>query len=228
MAHVHWADGTKFGLKAIRTRTREVGAYLVLDGTQSIGALPFDIEEIDADALVCGSYKWLLGPYSLGVAYLGEAFLGGKPVEESWMNRMGSENFSTLVNYESTYQPGARRYEVGEFSNFILLPMLLESLNTLNEWMPKNIQAYCKELIEEPIQALQNIGFQIEDTAYRGSHLWGIRLPKGMDPISLKNHIDAQKVYVSVRGNAVRVSPHIYNTASDMDRLVECLAANLL
>lgn len=227
MAHVHWADGTKFDLKAIRARSREVGAYLVLDGTQSVGALPFDITEIEVDALICAAYKWLLGPYSIGVAYLGEAFLQGIPVEESWMNRKGSENFSALVNYQSAYQHGAKRYEVGEFSNFILLPMLLESLNTLNEWNPKCIQAYCKDLVEPPILQLKNLGFQIEDDNYRGAHLWGIRLPGKVDALALKKQLELLKIYVSIRGNAVRVAPNIYNTREDLERLVECLGTIL-
>ncbi|MDX2305147.1 MAG: aminotransferase class V-fold PLP-dependent enzyme [Microscillaceae bacterium] len=97
MGHVHWADGTCFDLKAIRKRSREVGALLVVDGTQSVGALPFDLADIEADALVCAGYKWLLGPYSMGLAYFGEYFDEGTPIEENWMNRLKSENFGALI-----------------------------------------------------------------------------------------------------------------------------------
>lgn len=224
MAHVHWADGTKFDLQAIRKRTKEVGAYLVIDGTQSVGALPLDIGKIPVDALICGGYKWLLGPYSIGIAYFGDALLDGVPVEESWMNRLGSENFAALVNYTSEYQPGARRYEVGEASNFILLPMLLESLSALNEWNPANIQNYCQHISEDVIRELKKMGFEIEGSEYRSAHLWGIRFPAKFDMIGLKNQLEREKVYVSIRGNAVRVSPHLYNTREDLERLAGCLA----
>lgn len=70
--HVHWTDGTLFDLKKIRKRTHEENAFLIIDGTQSVGALPFSVKEIKPDALICGGYKWLLGPYSLGLAYFGE------------------------------------------------------------------------------------------------------------------------------------------------------------
>lgn len=109
LGHVHWADGTRFDLESIRKRTREVGALLVIDGTQSVGALPFDVQKFQPDALICGGYKWLMGPYSIGLAYYGEYFNNGLPIEENWINRQDSENFSSLVIYQSNYQPGALR-----------------------------------------------------------------------------------------------------------------------
>ena len=65
---VHWADGTIFDLKKIRKKTLEVGALLIIDGTQSVGAMPFDVSEINPDALVCAGYKWLMGPYGCGIS----------------------------------------------------------------------------------------------------------------------------------------------------------------
>lgn len=112
IGHVHWADGTRFDLEAIRKRTTEVGALLIVDGTQSVGAMPFDVQKIKPDALICAAYKWLLGPYSTGLAYYGEYFDNGKPIEESWMNRLYSEDFAGLVNYQAAYHPGMLRYEV--------------------------------------------------------------------------------------------------------------------
>ncbi|MDH3711661.1 MAG: aminotransferase class V-fold PLP-dependent enzyme, partial [Cyclobacteriaceae bacterium] len=107
---VHWADGTLFDLKAIRKRTREVGAMLIVDGTQTVGAMPFDMVEINPDALICAGYKWLLGPYSLALAYFGPAFDGGIPLEENWINRIGSDDFKGLVRYQEQYHPYAVRY----------------------------------------------------------------------------------------------------------------------
>ncbi len=132
--HVHWVDGTKFDLKAIRKRTKEVGAYLIVDGTQSVGALSFDMEEYDVDALICGGYKWLLGPYSIGLAYFNAKFDNGIPLEENWVARKESDNFAKLIDYEPQYKPFAHRYSVGESSNFALLPMISESIRQLNEW----------------------------------------------------------------------------------------------
>ena len=122
IGNVHWADGTLFHLDQIRKRTRDVGALLIIDGTQSVGVLPFDIKKIQPDALVCAGYKWLLGPYSIGVAYYGEYFDEGKPIEDSWLNRMDSEDFSRLINYQASYQAGALRYDVGRQSQFCISP----------------------------------------------------------------------------------------------------------
>lgn len=223
LGHVHWADGTRFNLKAIRVRTREVGARLVIDGTQSIGALPFSVKEIQPDALICVGYKWLMGPYSIGLAYYGESFDNGKPVEENWINRLHSENFAALVNYQPEYQPGALRYEVGEHSNFILVPMMLEALKQINQWKPQAIQQYCKSITQKPIALLREAGFWIEEESARGYHLFGIRLPEGADLEMVKNRIAKNKISVSFRGNAIRVSPHVYNTENDMMKLVRVL-----
>jgi selenocysteine lyase/cysteine desulfurase len=219
LGHVHWADGTRFDLEKIRIRTREVGALLVIDGTQSVGAMPFDVQKIQPDALVCSGYKWLMGPYSIGLAYYGEYFDAGIPVEENWINRKDSEDFTRLVNYEADYQPGALRYEVGEHSNFILVPMLLTALKQINQWGPENIQAYCKKISEPMIESLLQKRFWIEDTAYRGHHLFGVRFPKGFSIDTLKQALKKKKISVSFRGDSMRISPNVYNSEEDFDKL---------
>jgi selenocysteine lyase/cysteine desulfurase len=223
LGHVHWADGTLFDLKAIRQRTRDVGALLVIDGTQSVGALPFSVEEIQPDALVCAGYKWLLGPYAMGFAYYGPAFDGGVPIEENWINREASEDFRGLVNYRTTYQSGALRYEVGEHSNFILLPMFLEAIRQINRWGEGTIQEYTREISEEAIVSLQQAGFFIEHERGRAHHLFGVGLPKGKDMATVQAQLVEAKIYVSVRGEFIRVAPHVYNTSLHLQRLADCL-----
>ncbi len=225
LGNVHWADGTLFNLKEIRKRTREVGALLVIDGTQSVGALPFDVKEIQPDALVCAGYKWLMGPYSLGLAYYGEYFDQGKPVEENWINRLHSENFAGLVNYEINYQPGALRYEVGEHSNFILLPMLLEAVKQINQWKPKVIQQYCASITRKPITILQEAGYWVENEKFRGHHLFGVRLPAHAEVDKIKKTLQKNKISVSFRGDAIRVSPNLYNSEADLMKLVRVLVS---
>jgi selenocysteine lyase/cysteine desulfurase len=227
IANCHWADGTRFDLHAIRKRTKEVGALLIVDGTQSVGALPFDVQKIQPDALVCAGYKWLLGPYSMGLAYYGEYFNDGKPIEQSWINRLNSEDFSALVNYQSNYQPGMLRYEVGEHSNFILIPMMIKAIEQLNKWNSQRIQEYCKLITSESILKLKEKGFIIEDEDYRGSHLFGIRLPRQGDLNKVKSALLKHKIYVSVRGTSVRVAPNIYNTDKDMKKFTKVLTSSL-
>jgi selenocysteine lyase/cysteine desulfurase len=227
LAHAHWTDGTLFDLQALRKRTKEVGALLVVDGTQSVGALPLNVSEVKPDALVCAGYKWLLGPYSIGLAYYGEYFDDGKPIEENWIHRLDSENFSSLVNYEDRYQPGAWRFGVGEHSNFILVPMLLNAINQINRWGVNNIQDYCRSITEPAIAALREKGFLIEELPHRSSHLFGVRHMNQSDPDKLKEKLSRARVHVSLRGTAVRVSPHVYNDANDLSRLVKVLVSGV-
>ena len=224
LGHVHWTDGTKFDLEAIGTRAREVGAALVVDGTQSVGALPFDVAAIQPDALVCATYKWLMGPYSLGFAYLGPRFDDGEPLEETWIGRAGSENFKDLVNYRDDYQPGAIRYDVGERSNFALMPMAIAALEQVLEWQPARIQAYCAGLTAELFDGVRALGYTVEAPEYRGAHLFGLRAPAGTDITAIGERLRDRKVHVSLRGSAIRVAPHVYNDARDVAALLDALA----
>ncbi len=222
LPHIHWTDGTRFDLEQIRTKTDQVGAYLIIDGTQSVGALPFSVTKIRPDALICGAYKWLLGPYSIGVAYYGERFHNGTPIENNWMNHVGSEDFRNLVNYNYNLKPKAVRYDVGESSNFILTPMLTESLQQLLQWKPENIQEYCKHISKGPLDTLAKAGYFIEEPNYRTHHLFGIYLPDVSQMESIQKKIKDLGIFVSYRGNAIRVSCHLYNTQEELEKLVSC------
>ena len=227
IANVHWSDGTRFDLQAVRKRTREVDALLVVDGTQSVGALPLNVGEVQPDALVCAGYKWLMGPYAITLAYFGSYFDDGEPLEEGWISRHNSEDFANLVNYQERYQPGALRYEMGERSNFILIPMMLQALRVLDEWGVENIQAYCRHVAEPAIGQLQASGFLVEDPTFRGSHMFGIRLPGQVDMQKLQKALSEEHIVVSVRGKSVRVSVHLYNEEQDLQKLIHCFQSVL-
>ncbi len=223
LPHVHWADGTRFDLKAIRAKTRSVGALLIIDGTQSVGALPFSIQEFEVDALVCGAYKWLLGPYSLGLAYFGPAFDNGKPLEENWINRTNSEDFRRLIPYDSEYLPAAGRYSVGEQSNFILLPMAIAALKQLLDWKVAEIQDYAARLQAPFLGRLGELGARFEVPEGRGAHLFGIRLNAAQLSVEkLEKAREKHRVMLSQRGDALRISVNVFNDEQDLQRLVRC------
>ena len=218
---LHWTDGLRFDVNAVGTRARAVGARFVIDGTQSVGALPFDLARTRPDALVCAGYKWLTGPYSVGVAWYGPAFDGGTPLEENWITRRGSDRFNELVNYRDDYRPGAIRYDVGERSNFVLLPMLEAALEQVVEWTPETIAAHTRTLTGAAVPRLRALGCRVEDNRWRAGHLLGVRLPAGVDVEQLGRGLAARQVSVSLRGGAIRVAPHLYNDAGDVDALID-------
>ncbi len=220
---VHWTDGTIFDLVEVGRRCREVGAALVVDGTQSVGALPFDVNVVRPDVLMCSGYKWLLGPYSVGLTYFGPRFDDGEPLEETWIGREGSEDFEHLVDYRAGYQPGAIRYDVAQRSNFALLPVAVASLRLIIEWQPARIQAYCKGLTDNFFEEVEELGFTVEDAHWRSAHLFGLRMPKGLELVELQQALKARGVSASLRGSALRVSPNVYNDAEDVSALLEGL-----
>lgn len=221
--HVHWTDGTRFDLEEIGRRCREVGAALVVDGTQSVGALPFDVGAVRPDALICAAYKWLLGPYSVAFSYFGPRFDDGTPLEETWIAREDSHQFQRLVEYRDGYAPGAVRYDVAERSNFFLLPIAEASLGLLREWGPGRIQDYCTDLVTPLVEEARTLGFGVEDARWRASHLFGLRMPAAVDLGELRDRLAERDIAVSLRGTALRVSPNVYNDAADVEALLEVL-----
>ena len=223
---VHWADGTRFDVAAVGRRAREVGAAFVIDGTQSVGAMPFDVEEVAPDALVVAGYKTLFGPYQSGLAWFGERFDGGVPLEEPWAARESSELFvAGRLEYVQEYRPAAARYDVGERSNQIQLPMLNAALDMVLEWQPERVQEYCATLLQPFEDAFREAGFDLEDRMWRGAHLFGLRSRRGLDADATATALRQARVFVSVRGTAIRVAPQVYNDSSDLEALAATLRA---
>jgi selenocysteine lyase/cysteine desulfurase len=223
MSPVHWVDGTKFRMKEISEKCKANDVFLILDGTQMIGATPFDASDIQPDALICAGYKWLFGPYSSGIAYYSERYSNGIPIEESWMNRSNAQNFGGLTDYDHSYGDGAMRYNVGETSNFILMPMLKAALTQVLAWDTKNIEAHNSHLFNSLRDLTSSGDFWIEEDAYRANHLFGIYTRKNQDITQIGNRLRENKIYVSLRSQAIRISPHIYNTSVDMEALLGSL-----
>ena len=227
LPHVHWTDGAMLDLVRIGARCREVGAALVIDGTQSVGALPFDVNAIQPDFLAVATYKWLLGPYSAGLIYVAPKWQEGTPLEHNWINREGSEDFSNLVDYRDSYQPGARRYDVGERGNIHLVPMVKTGLRQLLDWGVGNIQHTIRARTDRIAERATDMGIAALPPERRAGHYLGLRFPGGV-PEGLADRLARKNVYVSVRGrDAVRVTPHLWVTDEDEDRFFEVLTSAL-
>lgn len=219
----HWTDGSLVDLPRIGERARAVGAALVVDGAQSVGAHPLSVKDAQPDFLAAVTYKWLLGPYSLGFLYAAPHRREGRPLEANWITREASEDFNGLVAYRDTFQPGARRYDMGERSNFALLPVAIASLRQILAWRVDEIAATLRELTSHIEERARQVGLEAVPGERCVGHLIGLRSSTPI-PSDLGKRLAAEGVYVSQRGNAIRVSPHLYNTREECDRLFELLA----
>ena len=223
----HWTDGSLLDLSRVGEAARGVSASLVVDGIQSLGAYPFDVKEARPDFLITSSYKWLLGPYSTGFMHVGERFREGEPIEHNWINRRGSENFAALVDYEDAYGTGARRYDVGERSNFALLPMANEALRQILAWGVPDVAEALGGLTGLIEKEAGERGMEAVPEGRRAPHMIGLKLgPEAPEDLAVR--LAEEQVFVSVRGRSLRISPHLYNTVGDVEKLFRSLVRHAL
>ncbi len=220
----HWIDGFFIDLKKISVAAKSAHAYLVLDLSQSLGAFPINIDEIDPDFAVSVGYKWLLGPYGLGYMYVSPKWHEkGEPLEYSWLTRDKSDDFTSLINYTNDYRTGARKFDMGEFSQFNNIPMAIAALKQILEWKVEFIQSSIRILTDMLFEYSRSRKTNGENFTKKNiGHIIAIPLEtKNIEVV--KDKISENRIVVSYRGSAIRVSPHIYNNKSDIDKLIQCL-----
>ncbi|WP_413204320.1 aminotransferase class V-fold PLP-dependent enzyme [Rhodospirillum sp. A1_3_36] len=224
LPQAHWSDGGLLDLERIGAVCRSMGAALVIDGTQSFGALPFDTAKVDPDFAVAATYKWMLGPYSMGFLYVAPRHRKGQPLEDGWICREGSRDMSRLVDYTDAMDAGARRFDVGERSNFALMPMVISAMEQMSAWTPMAISDYVEKLTDRIVAETSVLGCMAPGKGIRSPHLLGLSLPEGVAVGPLAARLAEARVVLSVRGSRLRVSPHVYNDDQDVDRLIEVLS----
>ncbi len=219
----HWTDGSKVDLERVGQRARDVGAGLVIDASQSLGASPLNLERVQPDFLTAVGYKWLLGPYGLGYLYVAPKWReSGVPLEQSWIARAGSDDFSRLVDHTDAYRPGARRFDMGESPQFVLVPMAIAALQQVLAWGVERIQQTLGLLTERVAQLAAGISYAVLPPEQRSAHMIGIRHARGI-PARLPQLLHDASVFVSVRGDSIRIAPYLYNDAGDIERLFAVL-----
>jgi len=221
--HTHWTDGGLVDLPAVGAACRQAGAALVLDLTQSIGALPIDVATVDPDFLVAASYKWLFGPYATGLLYVAPRRQQGMPLEQGWAVREGAHDFRRLVPYQERFAPDARRFDMGERSNFALLPPLEAAIDWLLGCGVANIAETLGQRTAALAARLAPLGMAAPP-GEQAPHFLSVAREGGW-PDGLGERLAAADVHVSLRGERMRITPHLYNNEADEDRLVEALAA---
>jgi selenocysteine lyase/cysteine desulfurase len=222
LPHNHWADGGLLDLAAIGEKCRSVGAALVLDLTQSLGAMPFDIASVQPDFAVSACYKWMMGPYGIGALYASPKYHDGQPIEHNWASRAGAQDFARLTDYRDDFQPGARRYDMGEKSNPPLLMAAKAGIDMLLEWSVEAVSDTLAGKTNAIANAARGIGLIADDIGIRAPHFLALRFPNGV-PSGVTDRLASAGVHVSLRGTSLRVTPHVYNDEADSAALVAAL-----
>eukprot|EP00941_MAST-03F_sp_MAST-3F-sp1_P004875 g4875.t1 len=240
LPHCHWSDGSMIDLEKISRQCEKKKVKLVLDLTQSIGVIPFNVLLIKADIIACSVHKWLLGPYGFCLLYSSPQLTkemepqdyhdrnrqppkGSTPEEiKSFFKNGGAmlEKNGTPIGYTEDYIPGARKLDLGGRPNPIGLPMLLDALRTICSWHNDfDIAQYCEKKLTVISKFARKKGFRVPE--WHSPHIVGLRIPKGktnLPPISalvqwLKTK---EKISVSDRMGAMRVCVHVYNTEEEI------------
>ena len=220
--NIRWTDGYIIDLKTVSGACKKFDVNLILDLTQSAGAMQIDLKEINPDFAIIANYKWMLGPYSTGFLYISDKFIDGAPLEETWIGRKNSQDFSKLTDYQSLYNSDSIRFDMGQRANFSLLPGVKAALEQLHYWSIKKIEntLYQNNIII--CKGLSDLGFEILAEKNRAPHFISARLPR-YDGDSLINNLKKNKIFISERSGYLRITPHLWNNEEDFFKLINCL-----
>jgi len=223
LSQTHWASGATLDLVKIRKALDAVGTALVLDLTQSLGVQPFDVKTIRPDFAVAATYKWLMGPYGLGFLYIDPRWHDASPLEHNWINREGSEDFTKLTDYQDGFQSGAKKFDMGGRSNPGQLMGVSAALTQLLDWGVDDISETLGAKTSYIAKTLSALGLNVLPRALRAPHYLGLMFQDGVPP-GLSEALAQQNIFVSVRGRAVRVTPHLYSSDADIERFITAIS----
>ena len=222
----HWTDGGLIKLDLLSKELKNQNISLAIDGTQSVGVMPIDIKEIQPDFMVVSGYKWCLGPYSLGLAYIDSKYHLGEPIEHNWMAKFPIPNDDSVPDmtvYEDYNFDNARKFDFGQRGNFHLIPALESSLKFISKISAKKLYDHADKLNEEIIKYTSEMGFESIKKEFRAKHYLGLRF-KNQIPENFVENLAKENVFISARGKkAIRVTPHIWNNSNDIEKFINAL-----
>jgi selenocysteine lyase/cysteine desulfurase len=222
---VRFDDGSLLDSPRVAAACHKQGALLLLDVSQCCGALPMDVNQLGADFLICAGYKWLLSPFGTGFFWVKREHLAMvRPGPFYWMAVADSHNFAKLNFEDPKPAPSAQRWDSPEWAsyfNFNLAAMDV-SVDFVARMGPELVAAHNRKLIELMFERLPKDRFVLAspaDAARRGPYgCFAARSPE--KTVEVYNHLRKENVVVSLREGNIRVSPHLYNTERDIDRLI--------
>ncbi len=219
----HWTNGAYIDLHLISEACRAAGSILVVDATQTLGAMPFSFAEIQPDFLVAAGYKWLLCPYGFGLLYVSERWRDARPLEETWLARDNARDVTAPTKYSDTYMPGARRFDVGETCTPTILPGAVAALEQIKMWGVENIAASLSVINAKIALHLEQLGCRLPGEGQRCPHMFGARLPETYTG-DLVAGLKSRNIHISQRGDSLRFAPHLHVNEQDVDSLINALS----
>ena len=222
---VRYDDGSLLDAPRVAAACHSQGALFLLDVSQCCGAMKMDVHQLGADFLVCAGYKWLLGPFGTGFFWIRSEHLStARPAPFYWMAVAGSHNFSELNFDDPRPGPNARRWDAPEWAsyfNFNLVAMDT-SVELVSRIGPERVAAHNGKLIDFLFERLPKdrcVPASPPDAAHRGPY--GCFAARSREKTTeLYQRLRKENVIVSLREGNIRVSPHLYNTERDIDRLI--------
>jgi selenocysteine lyase/cysteine desulfurase len=221
-------DGSMVDAAKLAAACHAQGTMLVLDASQCCGAVPMDVKALGADFLVCAGYKWLLGPYGTGFLWVKKENIAKmRPGPFYWTAAEGSDRFGSLALSEPKVVPAARRWDAAETASYFNLAGIAESLELLLRIKPETVLAHNRALMELMFERLPKdrcVPASPLDPERRGPYAcFAARTPE--KTAALNEKLRAENVFVSLREGNLRVSPHLFNTERDIDRLIAVVIA---
>ncbi len=222
VSFVQFLSGFRIDLAAVAELCCKRDALCIVDAIQGLGAFPLDVEKTGIDFLSADSHKWLLGPEGAGIGYASDRAIERiEPALEGWLSVERPFDFFDL---EQPLKPTAARYEEGAYNNAGLAGMR-GSLEVLLEAGIERIAGRILELTDYLAEGLVRIGLEVLSPRDREGEKSGIVLARkqGAESARLVEHLHRKNIFVSARGDGVRISPHAYNTIDEIDLLLEAL-----
>jgi cysteine desulfurase/selenocysteine lyase len=221
---VSYSSGDRIDLAEFGKLIHAQGGIFVVDGSQGVGGIELDLHALPVDVLACAAYKWLLGPYGTGFAYVRRGLVGELDLPViNWYSVEGAEDFDSLPDEQFTLIQDARVFDSGETGNFINLHGLEASLEFVEKVTICTVNKHCRRLLDRLANGLRAGGYTLSAGASPGheSTILGFRASTPEATAALHREFRANHLAVSLRQGMVRVSPHLYNDEADIDRLLE-------
>lgn len=217
LSEVNYASGFRPPLVEISRFLRERGVIFFVDGTQSVGALRFDVRESDPDALAVHGYKWMCSPTGVGFLYVAPRLREKLPPNEvGWRSHRTWRQVDDLHHGKPELKTTAEKYEAGGLP-FALMYAMEASANLMLEIGAEAIERRVLELACSARDRLRRLGAEVKET---GSQIVAAKFSHA-DPSRLARELKSRRVLVAARHGFLRISPHFYNIENDLDRLDE-------